>query len=102
MAKVTAGIACSHIPVLGLAHDQHRENEPIFKSAFDGFQWTKQWIAGEGKPDVIVLVYNDHASAFDMNIIPTFSIGSAEKFAICDEGYGPRPVPEVIGHPDLA
>jgi len=47
-------------------------------------------------------VYNDHASAFDMNCIPTFAIGCAESFKPADEGWGPRPVPDVIGHPDLA
>lgn len=102
MAQITAGIGCSHIPVLGFAHDQGKEQEPPFKPAFDGFSWTREWIAKDGRPDVVVLIYNDHASAFDMNIVPTFSIGCAEKFAICDEGYGARPVPEVIGHPDLA
>ena len=56
----------------------------------------------EQKPDVIMLVYNDHASAFDMNIIPTFAIGCAEEFKPADEGWGPRPVPVVKGHPDLA
>jgi protocatechuate 4,5-dioxygenase beta chain len=49
----------------------------------------------EQKPDVIVLVYNDHASYFDMNIVPTFAIGCAERYGICDEGWGPRPVPDV-------
>jgi protocatechuate 4,5-dioxygenase beta chain len=53
-------------------------------------------------PDVVILVYNDHASAFDMNIIPTFALGCAERFKPADEGWGPRPVPDVIGHPDLA
>jgi protocatechuate 4,5-dioxygenase beta chain len=53
-------------------------------------------------PDVVILVYNDHASAFDMNIIPTFAIGCGEVFKPADEGWGPRPVPDVIGHPDLA
>ncbi len=52
--------------------------------------------------DVVILVYNDHASAFDMNIIPTFAIGCGERFKPADEGWGPRPVPDVIGHPDLA
>jgi protocatechuate 4,5-dioxygenase beta chain len=47
-------------------------------------------------------VYNDHATAFDMKFIPTFAIGCGERFGIADEGWGPRPVPEVVGHPDLA
>src|SRR3546814_16579152 len=37
-----------------------------------------------------------------MKIIPTFAIGCGERFNICDEGWGPRPVPVVEGHPDLA
>jgi protocatechuate 4,5-dioxygenase beta chain len=37
-----------------------------------------------------------------MNIIPTFAIGCAEEFKPADEGWGPRPVPVVEGHPDLA
>ena len=102
MARITAGIGCSHIPVLGFAHDHGKTQEPIFKPAFDGFEWTRDWIRDEAKPDVVILVYNDHASAFDMKIIPTFAIGCAERFRPADEGFGPRPVPDVIGHPDLA
>lgn len=102
MAKITAGIASSHIPALGAAIDLGKTEEPYWKPAFAGYEWTKEWIAGEGKPDVVILVYNNHASAFDMNLIPTFAIGCAERFGICDEGWGPRPVPDVIGDPDLA
>jgi protocatechuate 4,5-dioxygenase beta chain len=53
------------------------------------------------KPDVVILVYNDHASAFDANIIPTFAIGCGERYKSADEGWGPRPVPDVEGHADL-
>jgi aromatic ring-opening dioxygenase catalytic subunit (LigB family) len=54
------------------------------------------------KPDVVFLVYNDHASAFSLEVIPTFAIGCAERFAPADEGWGPRKVPAVTGHPELA
>ena len=37
-----------------------------------------------------------------MNLIPTFVLGLAETFAPCDEGFGPRPIPPVPGHPELA
>jgi protocatechuate 4,5-dioxygenase beta chain len=47
-------------------------------------------------------VYNDHASAFSLEIVPTFAIGCAAEFPIADEGWGPRPVPPVKGHPELA
>lgn len=101
MARITAGIGCSHIPVLGFAFDHNKEGEDYFKPAFDGFDWTHQWIQDE-KPDVVILVYNDHASAFDMKIIPTFAIGCGESYVPADEGFGARPVPVVEGHPDLA
>jgi protocatechuate 4,5-dioxygenase beta chain len=53
-------------------------------------------------PDVVILVYNDHASAFSLEVIPTFALGCAEEFAPADEGWGPRPVPVVKGAPELA
>lgn len=101
MARITAGIASSHIPALGVASDLDKTAEPYWAPAFAGYDWTKAWEA-EQKPDVVILVYNDHASAFDMKIIPTFAIGCAESFEPADEGWGPRPVPVVMGHPDLA
>jgi aromatic ring-opening dioxygenase catalytic subunit (LigB family) len=51
---------------------------------------------------VIFLVYNDHATAFSLETVPTFAIGCAESFQPADEGWGPRPVPVVEGCPDLA
>ncbi|MEO7787404.1 MAG: class III extradiol dioxygenase subunit beta [Sphingomicrobium sp.] len=101
MARITAGVACSHIPALGAAIDLGKTGEPYWAPVFAGFEWTRAWEAAQ-KPDVVILVYNDHASAFDMKIIPTFAIGCAEEFAPADEGWGPRQVPTVIGHPDLA
>jgi protocatechuate 4,5-dioxygenase beta chain len=101
MARITAGITTSHIPAVGAAMDHGKTQEDYWKPVFAGYEWTRAWEA-EQKPDVVILVYNDHASAFDMRIIPTFAIGCAERFTIVDEGWGPRPVPEVEGHPDLA
>jgi protocatechuate 4,5-dioxygenase, beta chain len=101
MARITHGIATSHIPAIGAMIDQGRTDEAYWQPIFAGYDWTKQYIAGE-KPDVVILVYNDHASAFDMKIIPTFAIGCAEEYRPADEGWGPRPVPPVPGHPDLA
>src|SRR6202161_2294410 len=56
----------------------------------------------ETKPDVAIIVYNDHASAFSVDLIPTFALGCAAEFPPADEGWGPRPVPVVKGHPALA
>ena len=101
MARITAGVATSHVPLLGVAHDQGKAGDPYFGPIFAGYDWTRAWEAAE-RPDVVILVYNDHASAFDMKIIPTFAIGCGERFAPADEGWGPRQVPDVVGHPDLA
>jgi protocatechuate 4,5-dioxygenase, beta chain len=101
MARITAGVTTSHVPAVGAALDNGRSEEPYWQPVLAGYDWAKQWIAEE-KPDVVILVYNDHASAFSLELIPTFAIGCAERFEIADEGFGPRPVPPVIGHPDLA
>ena len=101
MARVTAGVATSHVPAIGAAIDQGRTGEDYWKPLFAGYEFSRQWIANE-RPDVILLVYNDHASAFDLRIIPTFAIGCGERFEPADEGWGPRPVPAVEGHPELA
>jgi protocatechuate 4,5-dioxygenase beta chain len=101
MARITAGVGSSHVPLLGVAVDQGKTGDDYFGPIFEGYEWTREWEKRE-KPDVVILVYNDHASAFDANIIPTFAIGTGERFKPADEGWGPRPVPDVIGHPDLA
>jgi protocatechuate 4,5-dioxygenase beta chain len=101
MARITAGVATSHIPALGVAVDLGKTEEAYWAPAFAGYDWTRAWEA-EQKPDVVILVYNDHASAFDMTFIPTFAIGCGEEYEPADEGWGPRKVPTVVGHPDLA
>lgn len=101
MAKLTAGVATSHIPAMGAAIDLGKMEEDYWVPVFDGYKFSKNWIA-ESKPDVVILVYNDHASAFDLKSIPTFAIGCADEFQPADEGWGPRPVPTVQGHPELA
>ena len=101
MARVSAGIACSHVPAIGAAIDNGRAAEPYWAPLFEGFAPSREWIAAH-TPDVVILVYNDHASAFSLELIPTFAIGCADSFAIADEGWGPRPVPPVHGHADLA
>jgi len=101
MARITAGLATSHIPAVGAALDLGNSTNDYWRPVFEGYDWTKAWVK-ENRPDVVILVYNDHASAFSLELIPTFAIGCAEHFPPADEGYGPRPVPVVEGHPDLA
>ncbi len=101
MAKIIAGVSCSHVPAIGAAIDNKRTEEPYWKRVFSGFEKSKQWMA-EAKPDVVIAIYNDHASAFSVELIPTFALGCAAEFPPADEGWGPRPVPVVKGHPALA
>ena len=101
MARITAGVATSHVPAIGAALDHGKSGEAYWAPVFAGYERSKTWIAAE-KPDVVILVYNDHASAFSLELIPTFAIGCAAQFAPADEGWGPRPVPIVEGHPELA
>lgn len=101
MATITAGVTTSHVPAIGAALDNGKAGEPYWQKVFAGYDYSKQWIA-EQKPDVILLVYNDHASAFSLNLVPTFAIGCGAEFKPADEGWGPRPVPTVKGHPELA
>jgi protocatechuate 4,5-dioxygenase, beta chain len=101
MARVTAGVSTTHVPVIGAAMDLGKTQEPYWAPVFAGYEFSRRWIAAQ-KPDVVFLVYNDHASAFSLDIVPTFAIGCAEQFTPADEGWGPRPVPSVTGHPELA
>jgi hypothetical protein len=101
MAKITASVFTSHVPAIGAALDLGKTHEAYWQPLFAGYDYGKQWMK-DNKPDVIFLVYNDHATAFSLDIIPTFAIGTAEQFQPADEGWGPRPVPVVKGHPDLA
>lgn len=101
MARITASVYTSHVPAIGAALDQGKTGEDYWKPVFAGYDFGKQWIK-DSKPDVIFLVYNDHATAFSLDLIPTFALGTGAEFKPADEGWGPRPVPTVYGHPELA
>ncbi len=101
MAHISASVYTSHVPAVGAALDLGKTSEPYWQPVFAGYEFSKQW-EKQQKPDVIFLVFNDHATAFSLDFIPTFAIGTAAEFNPADEGWGPRPVPKVIGHPKLA
>ena len=101
MARISASVYTSHVPAIGAALDLGKDQEPYWQPLFKGYEFSKQWLK-DNPPDVIFLVFNDHATAFSLEMIPTFAIGTAAEYAIADEGWGPRPVPKVIGLPALA
>lgn len=101
MAEIIGGVGCSHVPAVGAALDNGKSGNEVWKPYFDTLPPAREWIE-EKKPDVCIVVYNDHASAFSMQLIPTFTLGVAPEFQPADEGFGPRKVPTVEGDPDLA
>ena len=101
MARIAASVYTSHVPAIGAALDLGKTSEAYWQPVFKGYEFSKHW-ENEQRPDVIFLVFNDHATAFSLDLIPTFAIGTATEFNPADEGWGPRPVPKVIGHPKLA
>nr|WP_202624017.1 class III extradiol dioxygenase subunit beta [Steroidobacter agaridevorans] len=101
MARITASVYTSHVPAIGAALDLGKSGDDYWKPLFAGYEPSKAWFK-ENTPDVIFLVYNDHATAFSLDMIPTFAIGCAAEYKPADEGWGPRPVPTVKGHAELA
>jgi protocatechuate 4,5-dioxygenase beta chain len=101
MARITASVYTSHVPAIGAAMDLKKTEEPYWQKVFAGYEFSRQWMK-ENTPDVVFLVFNDHATAFSLEMIPTFAIGTADRYKVADEGWGPRPVPDVEGAPDLA
>jgi len=92
MARITASVYTSHVPAIGAAMDLGKDQEPYWRKVFAGYDFSRQWLK-DNKPDVVFLVFNDHATAFSLEMIPTFAIGTAAEYAVADEGWGPRPVP---------
>jgi protocatechuate 4,5-dioxygenase, beta chain len=101
MAELIGGVGTAHVPAIGAAIDQGKMNEPYWQPLEAGFQPAREWIA-ELKPDICIVIYNDHGTAFSLETIPTFALGVGEQFPPADEGYGPRQVPMVKGHPEFA
>jgi protocatechuate 4,5-dioxygenase beta chain len=101
MAEVIGGVGISHIPLLGRLIDSGESTSDRWRDVFDGFDGGARWLQ-ETKPDVAVVVYNDHGAAISLDMMPTFAIGLADEFQIADEGRGARAIPPVPGVPDLA
>lgn len=101
MAKIIGGITTSHVPAIGRAIAKGLQNAPYWKPFFDGFTPIRQWLAGV-KPDVVIVLYNDHGLNFFLDKMPTFSIGAAPQYRNADEGWGIPTVPPFQGDPALS
>jgi protocatechuate 4,5-dioxygenase, beta chain len=101
VAKVVGGIGLSHVPSVGPVVDRGRQDEPAWKPLFDAYVPVREWLA-KLKPDVAIVVYNDHGADFSFDKYPTFALGAADRYAIGDEGFGIRALPEVPGDAELS
>jgi protocatechuate 4,5-dioxygenase beta chain len=97
MARIVAGIGTSHVPSIGGAYDRGKAGTPAWKPLFDAYVPVRRWLQ-DLRPDVVIMVYNDHGADFFFDKYPTFAVGCADRYAIADEGFGTRPLPEIPGH----
>ncbi|MBP6902785.1 MAG: gallate dioxygenase, partial [Burkholderiaceae bacterium] len=101
MARIIGGIAASHTPTIGFAFDRDKQDDPVWAPIFKAFRPIQQWIADK-RPDVLLMVYNDHVTSFFFDHYSAFALGVGEQWAVADEGGGARDLPPVDGHPALA
>ncbi len=101
MARIVGGIATSHVPMIGSAIARGLQNEPFWKPFFDAYKPVHEWLEAV-RPDVAVLIYNDHGLNFFLDKMPTFAVGAAAQYYNGDEGWGLPVVPPFPGYPELS
>jgi len=97
MGRIIAGIGTSHVPSIGAAYDRGKQATPAWRPLFDAYVPVREWLEAL-KPDVAIMVYNDHGADFFFDKYPTFAVGAADRYDIADEGFGVRPLPPIDGH----
>ncbi|MBL8832831.1 MAG: gallate dioxygenase [Rhodospirillales bacterium] len=101
MARIIGAIAASHTPTIGFAFDKKKQDDPVWAPIFESFAPVRTWIEAK-KPDAFVFVFNDHVTSFFFDHYSAFALGIGERYAVADEGGGPRDLPPVDGHTRLA
>jgi hypothetical protein len=101
MGRIVGGIGLSHVPSIGPVVDRSRTQEPAWKPLFDAYVPVRSWLK-RLKPDVAIVVYNDHGADFTFDKYPTFALGAADRYPIADEGFGTRALPDVPGDAELS
>jgi hypothetical protein len=101
MARIVGGIATSHVPSIGRAYDQGKQVDPSWKPLFDAYVPVRAWLE-KLKPDLALIVYNDHGCDFFLDKYPTFALGAAERYDVGDEGFGTRALPAVPGDAEFS
>ena len=101
MARIIGSVTTSHVPAIGGAIGKGLQQDPYWKPFFDGFPPVRRWLA-EARPDVAVVIYNDHGLNFFLDKMPTFAIGAAPEYRNADEGWGIPQVPPFSGDTALS
>jgi gallate dioxygenase len=101
MARIIGGIAASHTPTIGFAYDRNKRDDPVWAPIFENFAPLSAWLA-EKRPDVLLWIYNDHVTSFFFDHYSAFVLGVGPEWPVADEGGGPRDLPPINGHPQLA
>lgn len=101
MATIIGAIASSHTPTIGFALDAGKQQDAAWAPIFSAYAPVARWLA-DAKPDVMVVVYNDHVTSFFFDHYSAFALGVGESYAPADEGGGPRGLPPIAGHAGLA
>ena len=101
MARIIGGIGASHTPTIGFAYDKNKRDDPVWAPIFENFAPLSAWLA-EKRPDVLVLIYNDHVTSFFFDHYSAFALGVGPEWQVADEGGGARDLPPIKGHPELA
>jgi protocatechuate 4,5-dioxygenase beta chain len=101
MASIIGSVTTSHVPAIGGAIAKGLQRDPYWKPFFDGFPPVRDWVA-EARPDVALVIYNDHGLNFFLDTMPTFAVGAAPEYRNADEGWGIPQVRPFVGHPELS
>jgi protocatechuate 4,5-dioxygenase beta chain len=87
VARIVGSIGCTHVPSIGAAMAKGLQSDPYWEPFFAGFPAAHRWLE-QVKPDVAVVLYNDHGLNFFLDNLPTFAIGAADSYQNEDEGWG--------------
>ena len=101
MANIVGAISVTHVPYIGRAIANNLQQDPYWKPFFDGFPPARDWLK-KVRPDVAVVIYNDHGLNFFLDKMPTFAVGAAPEYRNADEGWGIPTLPPYQGDPDLS
>jgi len=97
MARIVGGIGCSHAPSIANSYDRGLQKDPVWAPLYEGYEPAKVWL-DRLRPDLMIIVYNDHMNRFFFDAYPTFALGVGETHPQADEGWGKRDLPDLPGH----